>query len=60
MGLGLPVEIPPDLPRVDILRAMHFDKKKDSDVIRFSLPVTIGEVRFGIEVESPELIFTEA
>ena len=58
-GLGLPVEIPADLPRPDILRAMRFDKKTDSGVVRFALPVAIGEVQFGTEVENLDLIFAE-
>jgi len=58
-GLGLPVRIPPDLPRLDILRALRFDKKIDSGVVRFALPVTIGEVRVGIEVDNLDLIFME-
>ncbi|MCE9645919.1 MAG: 3-dehydroquinate synthase [Chloroflexi bacterium] len=45
-GLGLPVRIPKDMPRMDILRAMRVDKKKDADVnaVRFALPVEIGQV----------------
>jgi 3-dehydroquinate synthase len=59
-ALGLPVEIPPDLPRVDILKAMRMDKKKAAGVIRFALPVAIGQVRTGVEVEDLSLIFAEA
>jgi 3-dehydroquinate synthase len=45
-GLGLPVRIPEDMPRMDILRAMHVDKKKNADAnaVRFALPVEIGRV----------------
>jgi 3-dehydroquinate synthase len=42
--LGLPIEIPKELSRVEILRAMKMDKKKDAQVIRFALPVEIGKV----------------
>jgi 3-dehydroquinate synthase len=42
--LGLPVEIPEDLPREEILRAMRVDKKKNRANIRFALPVEIGRV----------------
>jgi shikimate kinase / 3-dehydroquinate synthase len=42
--LGLPVQIPKELPREEILRAMRVDKKKDSKVIRLALPVEIGKV----------------
>jgi 3-dehydroquinate synthase len=60
VGLGLPVRIPPGLPQADILRAMRFDKKIDSGIIHFVLPVEIGEVRVGVEVENLDLIFAEA
>jgi 3-dehydroquinate synthase len=59
-GLDLPVEIPPDLPREDILKAMRVDKKKALGIVRFALPVTIGEVRTGVEVEDLNLVFTES
>ena len=47
MKLGLPVKIPPDLPLDDIMHTMRFDKKMNSGVIHFALPVAIGEVRVG-------------
>jgi 3-dehydroquinate synthetase len=59
VGLGLPIEIPPDLPHSDILQAMWYDKKKDSEVVCFTLPVGIGEIRVGVEVENLNLIFPE-
>jgi 3-dehydroquinate synthase len=43
-GLGLPVHIPADLPREQILRTMRTDKKKHAKAIRFALPVEIGKV----------------
>lgn len=48
-GLGLPVEIPEDLPRDQIVAAMGFDKKRSAGQVRFALPARIGEVRTGIE-----------
>ncbi len=53
-GLGLPVEIPANLARADLIRAMRLDKKKAAGVVRFALPVRIGEVRVGVEVENLE------
>ncbi len=41
--LGLPVEIPKDMPREEIIRAMTMDKKKKADSIRLALPVKIGQ-----------------
>ena len=43
-GLGLPVDIPKELPREEIIRAMKRDKKKNANAIRFALPVEIGTV----------------
>lgn len=44
VGLGLPTEIPPGLSPSAILRAMSVDKKKRMNMIRFALPVDIGQV----------------
>lgn len=52
--LGLPVEIPLHLPRADLIRAMRVDKKKAAGVVRFALPVKIGEVKIGVPVENLE------
>jgi shikimate kinase / 3-dehydroquinate synthase len=59
-GLGLPVRIPSDLPRSDIRRAISYDKKKDKGIVRFALPVTIGEIRYGVEVQDLNMIMMEA
>ena len=59
-ALGLPEEIPSDLSQADILKAMQVDKKKAAGVIRFALPVAIGKVQTGVEVEDLSLIFAEA
>ena len=59
LGLGLPVRVPPALEQGEILRAMKFDKKKDSGVVRFALPVAIGEIRVDVEVGNLDLIFAE-
>ncbi len=53
-GLGLPVQLPKEIPRAEIIRAMRVDKKKSEGVIRFVLPVRIGEVRVGVAVEDLE------
>ena len=54
VGLGLPTEIPQHLPTPNIIRTMQTDKKKSAGIIRFALPVKIGEVRIGVEVEGLE------
>jgi shikimate kinase / 3-dehydroquinate synthase len=43
-ALRLPVQIPTEMPRAGILRAMRVDKKKNAASIRFALPVEIGKV----------------
>jgi 3-dehydroquinate synthetase len=53
-ALGLPVEIPEGLGRDELISAMKVDKKKAAGVVRFALPVKIGEVRVGVEVENLE------
>ncbi len=53
-ALGLPVEIPPNLPRADLIRALRVDKKRAAGAVRFALPVRIGEVKTGVVVENLE------
>ena len=43
-ALGLPIQIPEEMPREEIVRAMRVDKKKNAKVIRFALPVDIGRI----------------
>ncbi|MEP6896522.1 MAG: 3-dehydroquinate synthase, partial [Chloroflexota bacterium] len=43
-ALGLPTQIPDELPREEIIRVMRVDKKKSAKSIRFALPVEIGRV----------------
>lgn len=56
-GLGLPVSIPANLSRADLVRLMGVDKKKAAGAVRFALPVRIGEVRTGVVVEDLESVF---
>jgi 3-dehydroquinate synthase len=58
-GLGLPVRIPPGIRGKEILRSMRLDKKKADGVVRFALPVKIGEVRTGVAVKDLELAFED-
>jgi shikimate kinase/3-dehydroquinate synthase len=50
-GLNLPIDIPGDLPRDEIIRAMSLDKKKANGIVRFALPVEIGRVEL-VDVEN--------
>ncbi len=52
--LGLPVSIPDDLPREELVRAMRRDKKKVRGVVRFALPAEIGRVEL-VEVGDLEM-----
>ena len=52
--MGLPSEIPPDMPRGAVMRAMGVDKKRSGGKLRFALPMRIGEVRVGVEVDHLE------
>ncbi len=36
---------------------MRVDKKKHSGKVRFSLPIRVGEVRTGIEIDDLNMIF---
>ena len=54
-GLGLPVEIPAELPRADILQAIRMDKKKNAAGVRFALPAAIGKVEL-VEVTGLESV----
>ena len=49
--VGLPTEIPTDLKTDKILRAMELDKKRAGSKVRFALPVRVGEVKVGVEVD---------
>ncbi len=53
--IGLPVEIPPSLDRARLLDTIQFDKKRLSGVLRFSLPISIGQVKNGIEIDPEDV-----
>jgi shikimate kinase/3-dehydroquinate synthase len=54
-NLGLPVAIPPELDRREIIAAMRYDKKRAGGKVRFALPRRIGEVQVGVEIDDLEL-----
>jgi 3-dehydroquinate synthase len=51
--IGLPVRIPQELAREEIIQAMRIDKKKSDQIVRFALPVEIGHVEL-VEVSDLE------
>jgi shikimate kinase / 3-dehydroquinate synthase len=56
--VGLPIRIPKELPRQELLRAMRVDKKKSNGVVRFALPVQIGKVDL-VDVADLEMALEE-
>jgi 3-dehydroquinate synthetase len=57
-ALGLPIHIPKELPREELIRAMRLDKKKSNGVVRFALPVEIGKVDL-VDVADLEMALEE-
>ncbi len=58
-GLGLPVEIPQEMDTQEIIGVLQLDKKKKGGKVRFALPVQIGQVSVGMEVNDlSELVST--
>ena len=55
LKLGLPTQIPRELPWEEIIRTMRVDKKKNASAIRFALPVDIGNVEL-VEVSDLESV----
>jgi len=53
--LGLPTELPAHLDRQAAMDAIQLDKKRAGGVVRFALPVRIGEVKTGIPVDAKTL-----
>lgn len=58
-SLGLPTEIPAELPREALIAAMRHDKKRAGGVVRFALPEEIGQTQVGVELEDLNLVFAE-
>ena len=46
----LPTDIPADIDRLAIRRAIGVDKKKSAGRVRFALPACIGQVQTGVDV----------
>jgi 3-dehydroquinate synthetase len=53
--LNLPTQIPDQMPREEIIKAMRVDKKKNAKAIRFALPVEIGKVEL-VDVDDVEKV----
>ncbi|MBC8336929.1 MAG: 3-dehydroquinate synthase [Anaerolineales bacterium] len=57
--LGLPVAIPNGIHPSALVAAMQTDKKKSKGVVKFALPVKIGEMRVGVEIKDLERLLEE-
>jgi 3-dehydroquinate synthase len=55
-NLGLPWQVPDDLEIDFIIETMHFDKKRHRDSLRFALPVQLGEIKQGVQVDDKQLL----
>ena len=44
LALHLPIQIPNEIPREQLIHAMRLDKKKNARAIRFALPAELGRV----------------
>lgn len=56
-ALRLPIHIPEEMPRAEIIRAMRVDKKRHAKSIRFALPVAIGKVEL-VDVSDLESVIS--
>jgi 3-dehydroquinate synthase len=54
----LPTSIPSELRLQEIFQGMKVDKKRKNGRIGFVLPIQIGEVRYGIELEGWQQMIT--
>jgi 3-dehydroquinate synthetase len=48
--LGLQTELPAGISLAAVVQAMKMDKKRVGGVVRFALPVQVGEVRVGVVI----------
>jgi shikimate kinase/3-dehydroquinate synthase len=51
-GLNLPIQVPRDLDGTELIKGMGLDKKRAGGRVRFSLPVRVGEIKTGVEIEA--------
>ena len=60
LTLGLPVAIPSGISVPDLVAAIQHDKKKAKGVVKFALPVKLGEVKVGVVIEGLEDLLRNA
>ena len=52
--VGLPVQIPAGIDHQQVVHFMQYDKKKSQGKVKYALPINIGDVKVGIEVDDIE------
>jgi shikimate kinase/3-dehydroquinate synthase len=57
--LNLPTSIPSHIRHDRLIETMQFDKKRKGGTLRFALPVDIGEVIHGVEIEDLPALLAE-
>jgi 3-dehydroquinate synthase len=57
--LDLPTDIPSNYSTEAILNAMRVDKKRARGRVRFTLPLRVGDVKVGVEVENLSLLLSQ-
>jgi len=57
--LGLPTELPDWLDREQLVSTMEYDKKRLDGKARLVLPVRIGQVKYGVELEDLRMLLEE-
>jgi len=55
-ALGLPTQLPHSMDPQSLLRAMGVDKKRLAGKVRLALPVRVGEVQWGVEIDDLGLL----
>lgn len=50
LALELPTELPDTIDRQGLVQTLQMDKKRKGGLVKFALPIRIGEVRPGIEI----------
>ncbi|MBT7990951.1 MAG: 3-dehydroquinate synthase, partial [Anaerolineae bacterium] len=59
VSLGLPIDIPNGISAPALVAAMQSDKKKSKGVVKFALPVKVGEMKVGVVIEGLEKMLQE-
>jgi 3-dehydroquinate synthase len=56
-GLGLPTHVSPLTDRRELEKLMRVDKKRQAGVLRFVVPVSLGQVKCGVEIKNLDTLW---